>query len=683
MFYHLSKSYHKKEVSLFFTSMFIFMLSFQFNIFGAASDDFFDGYQRASESLVVGRIVETNNHGYFSHGGFLGRYIDIDKIDYQYNVYVKGITPESKFDIYSSSAGVQGFFYSLTDRSLSFFNVNPSKILFINKCITSLSLAFLLSVFIIFSFRNLGCGSAVSSIFLIAISQWLVVFANNLYWMFFLIILPFIISTVFLMSIYNKENRFRYLYWAIFIAILVKSLAGYEYMSTIFISMIIPFIFYAIKDSWTLYELIKRSILISVFAISGLLVAMTIHIAQLTSYLGSISKAVNVITQIVLKRTSGNPDSVPEVFRQSLESTFSEVFTKYWNGIAFNLENVFSVGGTVSFGGLILWLLFLSLFGTFIIQRKFPRQKRLHLAILVSTWVAILAPLSWFFLAKGHSYVHYFINQILWYLPFLLLMFSYSGFLCELTIKIFRSYSKRNKAYCICFIILVGLLIVVRSLYFKQRHVNKLTSNLHSLELINNGDISVSYYGKDIFYSNKKCNENLNAKFFLHLIPLKSKTLTNNVHFNNLDFYWEKKEIVNNSWFDNNIFCITSITFPNYPLKGFRTGQFKNDGQIWFNYVNLTNKRFVNQFQSFNLTDRFVTKGINKSKAAFFIQNNFANRQSITLGDKLIFSFSGERTVEKITYSENYINVSVTGKLLTPKYDAYPNIIKLKITNSE
>lgn len=46
-------------------------------------------------------------------------------------------------------------------------------------------------------------------------------------------------------------------------------------------------------------------------------------------------------------------------------------------------------------------------------------------------WVSITAPLSWFIIFKGHSYLHTHMNPIVWYMPFMLLGFVLTGSTCR------------------------------------------------------------------------------------------------------------------------------------------------------------------------------------------------------------------------------------------------------------
>jgi len=57
-------------------------------------------------------------------------------------------------------------------------------------------------------------------------------------------------------------------------------------------------------------------------------------------------------------------------------------------------------------------------------------------ALTVTLWISILAPLSWFVIFKGHSYVHKVHDPIVWFMPF---MFYGIGLLGVTTEKFIRS----------------------------------------------------------------------------------------------------------------------------------------------------------------------------------------------------------------------------------------------------
>ena len=59
--------------------------------------------------------------------------------------------------------------------------------------------------------------------------------------------------------------------------------------------------------------------------------------------------------------------------------------------------------------------------------RKIYQNHRKLSALSIATWFSILAPLSWFVIFKGHSYIHTHMNYITWHMPFTLLGFALFG----------------------------------------------------------------------------------------------------------------------------------------------------------------------------------------------------------------------------------------------------------------
>jgi len=676
----------------FITSIIILTLSFQFNIFNAAPEHFFRQFQNDSESLVIGRIIKTHEDGYFSNAGFMGRYKTESSfpyrefIKYQFDTYLNGDIPESPFIQYTSSTGIQGFFYGMIDSVATKIGIKSGeKRYFINKVTTSLLSSVVLSLFVIFSLKYFGLSAAITSTFFMALSQWLVSVSNNLYWMFFLIIFPFVATCLFLMkhSISGEKSNLKALYCVLFFSILLKSLAGYEYMSSIFIAMITPCIFFAIKDGWGIHLFIRRSIAISIAAILGFFTALIFHAIQLTYQLGSIQNAFSRITGMIKYRTHGDLNHPNELIRKSMESNTMDNILKYLDGQAFYLDGFIGFGGVVPFWHVILFLFFVSLVGYLVVKISFPQHKKLNHGILTATWFSALAPLSWFILAKGHSYVHFHLNYVLWYIPFLLLGFSYAGFIIGLLAVNFFNLKPIQKFYfSICLAILAS---VVSLFYLFSLHKEKmeLLSNANLIESFDDTGISLYYSGTSIFYSSKNCGENLDTRFFFHAYPVSPDNLLENMKNNgylNLDFLWKTKQIYG-KYFPRDV-CATSIQLPNYPLSGIRTGQYIERTRLWQNYIDLSEKRFVTSFQPFNLSDAQWQNGIHRTRASFFVENTFPNRQSLKIGDALIFSGSGERMIQNLSYSDRYINIIVSGASLSPETDGYPHTIETNESNS-
>ena len=99
--------------------------------------------------------------------------------------------------------------------------------------------------------------------------------------------------------------------------------------------------------------------------------------------------------------------------------------------------------------------------------------------------------------------------------------------------------------------------------------------------------VSQSYFtiyldGRNIIYARPACTQtDLNAKFFLHIIPYYLNDLPEHrkqTGFDNLDFNFQDSYARENE--EGN--CITVQQLPEYRISSIRTGQFTDtDGQIW------------------------------------------------------------------------------------------------------
>jgi hypothetical protein len=106
------------------------------------------------------------------------------------------------------------------------------------------------------------------------------------------------------------------------------------------------------------------------------------------------------------------------------------VLSEYINGRAMRLSQIFpfqSFAPDVNYLGLLLvfvFFTFLLLVMRFQTNRKSQKKK----ALLTTTWLSALAPLSWFVLFKAHSYIHTQMNYIVWQMPFTLYGIALCGY---------------------------------------------------------------------------------------------------------------------------------------------------------------------------------------------------------------------------------------------------------------
>ena len=59
--------------------------------------------------------------------------------------------------------------------------------------------------------------------------------------------------------------------------------------------------------------------------------------------------------------------------------------------------------------------------------RSNGERQQQDIALILTTWFSILAPLSWFVIFKAHSYIHTHMSFLLWQMPFTLFGFAVFG----------------------------------------------------------------------------------------------------------------------------------------------------------------------------------------------------------------------------------------------------------------
>jgi dolichol-phosphate mannosyltransferase len=282
-----------------------------------------------------------------------------------------------EFQKYNSQAGIMTYFFNvirdICNIPAYFYNTFTASML-------SLTLS-LIALFVVKEF-----GYMLGSVFVISFifSHWIVMMARNLYWQPWLFFLPMLCMTA---HVSTRENKY---VWLCFSALILKFANGYEFMTTVVISMLTPLIYISIKNGYDLMLLVKRFALWGVISIGAFVASLFIFFAAQKPFAHLIQRAVRRtiseqpeagimpgILYNIAKYTEGGPFwIIPISMRIFLTLT------------AFACVICFKLGGM--------------------------KEKSLGVTVLFS----LLAPLSWFILARQHSYIHTHINYVLWCVPF-------------------------------------------------------------------------------------------------------------------------------------------------------------------------------------------------------------------------------------------------------------------------
>lgn len=344
--------------------------------------------------LDVGRILNPYKYGDIRDA----KYCDSNQ-EIIASLYIGELGP------YSSQYGLQGKIFRHLARYMVYDEVINNLHLL---CCIATALVFAIIVILI----SIKYNNVMAYVFLYTfwLSSWIVNFARNLYWVEFTWFMPMLIGLFCSLHIESRKNRV-ISYVATFIAITAKCLCGYEYISVIMMGLVafllsdwIKAIFE--KDKPRSILLFRTILIIGIIALVGFMTAICIH--ALLKGDGNILNGIkNIFEQDVLRRTNGaDMNEFDSVYWPSFNASIWETYCKYFH---FSTEVVVGINGNLF---PILCIAPICIFGYEI------KNKRLNVELLTMYMVFFLASISWFCLAKGHSYIHTHINFVLWYFGF-------------------------------------------------------------------------------------------------------------------------------------------------------------------------------------------------------------------------------------------------------------------------
>jgi len=379
---------------------------FQNNFLKFSDKNLFFEFGKESEALVIGGIV-ADDFSLDKKGANIGFISKDDVFKYPKNkldgyAVFSGKTKNTKlvFAPYKSQYGVQGVVFSKIHRIFGFNG------LYQLQSINSILLAIVV-VSLFFLYRHIY-DNRFAVIFLITMlsSPWIVSFARNLYWVPFLWFLPALLAAI----MYLKKGVVvcSILLLGIVASVFIKSLAGYEYLSTITlfacsVFMVAPFFKTSDRD---LPGNLRLFVLVFIACVIGFVCALLVHANMRGDTI--LSGLKNILEQDVKRRTYGDSSLFAPVYKASLESSPLAVIKTY----------------VISWGTpLVAWLpgklfKFLICFASIGILYKFSTKHITMKREAILLVFFFIVPASWFVLAKGHSYIHTQLNYVLWYFGF-------------------------------------------------------------------------------------------------------------------------------------------------------------------------------------------------------------------------------------------------------------------------
>lgn len=442
----LGKDYNffNKSVAAFICVVSVVVLfgEFRSNMLHIADQHWFDNFQVDIDALIVGRMVKSQRDGIFSSGGLTGwalpvRSWETDEAElpgFQYKVYKQGV-PFGKYEIYKSHIGGQGMLFSILDKLLKHLPAGERLSIFYS--INSLLAALAITMVVFWFYREFGL---VVGLFVLAsafLSQWLIVFGRLIWWSFWSFYLPMIVLMFYLKDHMptSKKQYFKFA-MVVFASVLIKCIfAGYEYMTTALIMMVVPFVYYGVKKNISLVGYVKGFSAAVIGSLVAILLTFSILCFQIARVEGSFFSGVNHIIYSYEKRTYADPTDTPADFAATVKASRIGLVYNYMNHNFLDINNIVTTSSPFLskfvFKVKYLYLIFLFMVFSaylYIFKGKLsPPADRKRLALLLATWFSIAAPLSWYIVFKAHSFAHQHLNSVLWQMPFTFFGFAVLG----------------------------------------------------------------------------------------------------------------------------------------------------------------------------------------------------------------------------------------------------------------
>lgn len=433
----------KKSILFFGVVWGVLFLSFFGNIFGVGLwREWFDGFQRDSSAIVekTARCKEKS--------GYSGPLIVAKNEDYN-SVMTTGGCDASLLKPYASQYGLQArIITALAPNDSAKLPVYFKKV----NVVLSAAMAALVALVTLRVRKLFGLVAAAVFATLVAFSPWVVGYAQNMYWIEPLMFAPF--AFAFLSYSYCKSSKKMWLFYlGETILLFLKLLGGYEYISTIAISILVPIIFFElVNNKQKVISLWRYAVMTCVVVVVAFVGAYATNFMALSDYYHSSDTALKMINERASERGLSGIRKMRAHAIGNLKTLLPESYTfadrfinmeelakdkgSTYQYLAINAGNYvllpalslpLSIKGV--FGEIVQSILVWVLVGylvLFYLKRRHSSFKY-YRSFLWSLHISLAGALSWLILMPGHALPHAHINGIVFYMPLLLFVYMVVG----------------------------------------------------------------------------------------------------------------------------------------------------------------------------------------------------------------------------------------------------------------
>ncbi|MEG2930543.1 MAG: hypothetical protein RR825_02035, partial [Ruthenibacterium sp.] len=306
--------------------------------------------------------------------------------------------PMGKTRTYWHQSGLQGFAYGVLNRALCLLRQPPLVRLSTMYFVTIWAFFITFGAVCFWLYRELGLAGALLGGIGTMCSTWTLKSIGNLYWVTALYFLPFALSA-FVCRRYERENQIPLRACLLIAAgVFVRFLCGFEFVSVTLICMEAPVMYYWAKHPHDTKKWFRAALFAGLLSLAAFAVAFGIWMTQMAIGFGSWTQAYKEMLLPVAIRTGLLPNvEIPAgVLADSLVMPISDIIRTYLQDSP--------MLGTLTMQTLLLLYAALTAAAMALCAALHDRAKLLrHAQLLVLCAIALLAPISWFVMGRGHA----------------------------------------------------------------------------------------------------------------------------------------------------------------------------------------------------------------------------------------------------------------------------------------
>lgn len=558
----------KKIVFVFF--FILLTLSFKQNILSVVSWNHFLIWQEGSESLVLGRVIRARQEGLSAEYNLLQRDLNWR----EENAFITEDYVEFGI-LYYSQIGLQGFVYAVVDRVLPINNHNKLKLFYF---INSLLLAIMIGLISFWAIKHFNYLSGLAVLIGGSFSYWLVLSARNMFWVIWTMLLPFVVI-LYLHWLEAEKDGIKvygaYFLLASFFSVFIRLANGFEFTSHILLTTLFPIFFYALRDNWNKKKLVYRVFFVGSGGFFAFVVSILLNLWQRAMSLGSFSLGWNNMRENIGYRTLFFETSDErQLIIDSLNAHVLEVIEIYMR----NIILVFDYRMIELLLFCVICALCIVLSGNRLLTISENYKKLISLVVV--TYISLLAPMSWFILGKGHSYIHTHINAVLWNFPSTLLIYALVGAVISYAGKDLwgccHNFTKKGIFILSCFLLFSWPVIRTYEAWEWNTNMQSIQEiKKEGEQVFRDNEISVYLFGDLLLYSVSRDSDSIVVRHKVHVMPLNSEDMPEEYQgrgFGNRSFNFMDREI-NTPFWESNLYSIVEL--PAFDIEMIVIGQYE------------------------------------------------------------------------------------------------------------